>query len=123
MNKLQALIKCRNLWSYMAITGSDLKSDYKPARRWAFHCLCCVKAGATRIAGFIPRDCRKCILNGYAWKSTNRKCGLPCEYDPNSYFDLWDKCTDPTKRKYYALRMVYACNQAIEDLLIHGKLR
>ena len=33
MNNLQALIKCRNLWQWLAITGSYDKESYKPSKR------------------------------------------------------------------------------------------
>ena len=127
MNKMQALIKCRNLWSYMAITGLSQKTDYKPARRWAFQCPCCMKAGATLTylgENSDSRDCTKCILNGYAWGHPIKYSYVMCYYDSNSYFKQWDSdVNSDITRKYWAMRMVQACNRAIEDLLVHGRLR
>lgn len=126
MNKMQALIKCKNLWSYLAITGSFQKSDYKPARKWAFECPCCMQAGAVMPyhlgADDSNRDCRKCILNGYAWKAATEPKQTMCLYDEESYFYLWDNSRTKRKRRYYAMQIVQACNRAIEDLLVHGKL-
>ena len=126
MNKMQALIKCRNLWSYMAITGSRQKTDYKPARRWAFQCPCCMKAGATLTylgENADNRDCTKCILNGYAWGHAVNYSQIICYRDNSSYFKQWDECTlSRIDRIHWAKRMVQACNRAIEDLIVLGRL-
>ena len=110
----------------MAITGSRNKTDYKPARRWAFQCPCCMKAGAvlTYTAGENndKRDCTKCVLNDYAWKAATSYDNIQCLRDPKSYFKLWDDSYTKLHRQYWAMRMVQACNRAIEDLIVLGRL-
>ena len=109
----------------MAITGSSQKTDYKPARRWAYQCPCCMKAGATLTylgENSDSRDCTKCILNGYAWDHPIKYNQEMCYCDSNSYFKQWDNSRPRHERQYWAMRMVQACNRAIEDLLVHGRL-
>ena len=69
MNNLQALIKCRNLWQWLAITGSNDKESYKPAKRWPYNCVACMKAGSTKSTDR-ERNCDNCVLLGYAWSNT-----------------------------------------------------
>lgn len=123
MNKFQTLIKCRNLWAYMAITGSGDKEDYKPARRWAFECPCCMYAGAIKIQNESRdenRDCNKCILNNYAWDITYTK-RMHCVYAQNSFYSKWETREHILDRQYWAMRMVQACDKAIENYIINKK--
>lgn len=69
------------------------------------------------------RDCTKCVLNGYAWKTAISSKTSACIHDAHSYFDLWERSRSRYEHQYWAMRMVKACNRAIEDLLIHGRLR
>jgi len=123
MNKIQTLIKCRNLWAWLAITGSAHKDSYKPSRRYAFNCICCQHAGAILTKDNIDtgsRDCRKCLLNGYAWESRNRQYASSCEHGESLYCK-WTAC-HYSQRSFWAMRMVRACDKAIEDLIV-GKLQ
>ena len=124
MNNLQALIKCRNLWQWLAITGSNSKGSYKPAKRWPFNCAACMKAGSTMYTD-AKRNCDNCVLLGYAWSNVVR-ANLFCESNSSySYYRSWElnMHTNKYDRMYYANQIVNACNKAIEDILIYGKLR
>lgn len=123
MNKLQTLIKCRNLWAWLAITGSNDKCSYKPARRWAYACPCCMYAGAVIKNGEhfeYNRNCNKCPLNDYAW-STGITRRIHCQVTHSSFYGGWRNAYLKEDRKYWAMRMVQACDRAIEDLILKGK--
>ena len=126
MNNLQALIKCRNLYQWLAITGDSNKESYKPSNRWSYNCAACMKAGSTKYSDG-NRNCNNCVLLGYAWGGAYKvKCF--CESNElDSYYELWHNNrfnhTYINERKYYANRIVNACNKAIEDIIVYGKLR
>ena len=127
MNNLQALIKCRNLWQWLVITGDDDKESYKPAKRWPYNCAACMKAGSTKESNR-KRNCDNCILLGYAWSNAVRNsvfCESNSEYSYYSYYKVleWIHHYEKKKHKYYANQIVNACNKAIEDILVYGKLR
>lgn len=117
--KLRALIDCRNLWAWLAITGCSTKTSYPPAKSYAHECPCCEAAGAFNegiITNTIHRDCKKCLLNGYAWNLTShRNCF--CEWDRNSLYKVWVIAGD-LERQFWAMQMVQACDKAIEDWIL-----
>lgn len=122
-NDLRTLIDCRNIWAWLAITGSGTKSSYGPSNQFPFRCPCCKAAGAIIIdehplcVNIENRDCSKCLLNGIAWASTLMYDDGKCEED-NSFYNNWEDSYEVTDRQYYAMRMVRACDTAIEQLLI-----
>lgn len=105
--KFEALIACRNHWQFMEITGSRNNHAYAPAENWYLFSAAC------EWDRYFRSDCENCILRGYAWEDF---CDNPCS--------LWSKWAEPTgtkHTKFYANRMVYACNQAIEGYLLNEK--
>lgn len=115
--KLEALIACRNHWQFMEITKSGEKKDYEPSSEWDNNCAVCHFAGANHVGG---RNCQKCALKGFAWFEDCEEH----EEDFESFYENWVECTfedeGPQKhqRQFWANRMVYACNQAIENYLL-----
>lgn len=110
---LEALIAGRNQWQILLITGSKIKWEYPPSEEWIGECACCQ---------FIRNEpCDKCPLNGYAWKND-------CTLSNDSFYDEWlyhqKDINYEEERKYWAGRMVWAFNQAIEHeiLRIHDEL-
>ena len=118
--ELEALIACRNHWQFMEITNDTQKSSYEPSELWDNKCAVCHFAG---INDYGNRNCRKCPLRGCAWKYNCEKC----EDGFDSFYQRWRytkyKNNEPwiSKRRFWANRMVYACNQAIENLLLNKK--
>lgn len=114
--ELECLITCRNHWQFMWITGSPDKYDYGPANKWDNKCACCEYA--KEIFNFnrpLKGNCCKfCPLTGYAWKSG-------CSYNKRSFYDNWCEAKTHEQRQFWANRMVYACNQAIENYLLNKK--
>ena len=109
--KLEALIACRNHWQFMEIIGSPTKYDYGPANEWFNKCACCEYA--KEMCNFsIKSCCELCPLRGYAWKSY-------CSYNKKSFYEDWCAAETLEQRQFYAGRMVYACNQAIENYLLN----
>ena len=111
MTKFESLIKCRNHWQWLAITGSDDKRSYEPSLLWEACCACCEyteqNTKQESCEGF-------CGLMGYAWE--------PCDWDepclrPHSLYLQWKQSDD---KKAAAQKMVDACNCAIEDIIIGG---
>ena len=112
-NKLEALIACRNQWQFMEITGSDEKGDYEPSHDWDNGCACCDFVQLEgRFRG--PDGCNGCPLVTYAWPAT----GYGCERRGSSFFKSWQGSVTIEQRQFWANRMVYACNQAIENFLL-----
>lgn len=105
--KLEALIACRNHWQFLEITESCYKRDYTPAISWILGCAAC------EWDSYFNNACENCMLSGYAW-------GDSCN-DPPSFWCNWTESTSTKQAKFYANRMVYACNQAIEDYLLNDK--
>ena len=126
MNNLQALIKCRNIWQWLAITGNQYKYSYKPSKRWPYNCTACMKAGSTKRSDK-NRNCNNCVLLGYAWSDAVLSDIFCVNSKKYSYYRLWTNnyfnSTYIDKRKYYANCIVNACNKAIEDIIVYGKLR
>ena len=109
--KLEALYATRNHWQWLAITGNQYKTDYAPARKWRLCCACCDFTGTSW-----TNKCKSggaCPLASFAW-GTNR---YACE-DEGTCYALWLHCDLVRGKKYYASRMVYACNLAIEAELL-----
>ena len=103
--ELEALISCRNHWQFMWITGSKSKDDYEPARKWNSYCAVC------EWDGYNLGTCRDCPLSGYAWK-------VFCN-STKSFWRGWLRSKSINQRRFWANRMVYACNQAIENYLLN----
>lgn len=122
MTKFEALIACRNHWSWLAITGSYDKGSYYLCYNREKNCAVCDQAERTCI-GF--SDCTTCALTGFAWSNEQTYddgFSAFCCDDENSFYIRWNETHVDENRKYYALRMVYACNQAIEDMIINGEV-
>ena len=120
---LEALYACRNHWSWLAITGSEYKTSYRPSKDWTFYCACCEYMG--HIGGGSNVDgeyvCNYCPLTGYAWNRAEDFETAPCETDyTNSIYDNWEGAYSQEHLTKYALQMVQACNRAIEDILLNS---
>lgn len=102
---LEALYAGRNQWTILWITGSDVKELYEPSTEWLGGCICCELLS--------DKSCSKyCPLNGFAWKSD-------CRYSDDSFFNNWAESESIKERIFWAGRMVYAFNLAIEYHLTH----
>ena len=114
--KLEALIACRNHWQFMEITGSSDKGEYEPSFEWDSGCACCeyIKEAYYLEVLILKKYCDSCPLRGYAWEKD-------CLLSENSFYANWVKADTPELRQFWAGRMVYACNQAIEKHLLNGK--
>lgn len=128
MNKdLRTLIDCRNIWGWLAITGSDRKYSYPPALKFPFGCPCCENAGAElygrdiwKDVYFDNRDCTKCLLCNIAWGIENNDPNEShCECE-ESFYAEWSIKYSKEARQYWAMRMVRACDTAIEQLIINS---
>ena len=112
MNKeLRTLYNCRNHWQWMLITQSFTKESYKPSLEWLSYCACCNS-----------HHCYECPLNEFAWTnklnpSRIRTIKSPfvsgCVDDDDSFYVKWLE-SSIEDRPFWAGRMVYACNKAIE---------
>ena len=120
--KLEALYATRNHWHWLAITGSSDKRSYLPANNWPFVCACCLYAGADESLDYPEenRDCEECPLNGYAWGVLEEEDAeaTSCTDGRWSYYRAWRESSLYELRRFYANRMVYACNLAIEAELL-----
>lgn len=125
--KLEALYATRNHWQYLAITGFEDKGTYTPSKSWRCLCACCEYS--MDYTYLIPvYNCGICPLKGY-WLHDHPNA--TCE-EKGTFYDLWCYVEDEVDgnnpediakearqlRKFYAHRMVYACNQAIEAELL-----
>lgn len=112
--KLEALIACRNHWQFMEIIGSSDKGEYEPSLEWVSGCACCEysKEEYDSEVPLFNAYCKYCPLRGYAWE---RRC---CWNEQSFYVD-WCNARTLELRQYWANRMVYACNQAIENYLLN----
>ena len=111
--ELEALIACRNHWQFMEISGSDSKSSYNPAKGWDNNCACCSFVGLHNRIKTID-GCNLCPLSGYAWGQASYNCDMD-----GSYFRKWAISSTIEQRRFWANRMIYACNQAIENYLLN----
>lgn len=120
--KLHYLYACRNIWSLLSITGAYTK----PKTEFKNDCLCCHYVAYETPSDPLALNCNYCPLKGFAWKTG-------CEEDNEndwSYYTEWCMANSTysldeeedliLQRKHWASRMVYACNQAIEALLINS---
>lgn len=122
--KLHYLYECRNIWNFLAITGADTK----PITGFKNNCPCCHYVAYETSSYSVYLNCNYCPLKGFAWD-------FECEVNNEehwSYYEKWGTARDIysdeedgeliTQRKHWASRMTYACNQAIEALLINSNL-
>ena len=109
MTKWEALIACRNQWQWVVI-AREHKNKYPGAVHYRNACACCEY---DRIIGYTSIDCAGiCPLVGYAW-------GNSCiDNDNCSFYKKWRE----TSETYWAKRIVYACNIALEDMIINGEI-
>ena len=120
---LEALYACRNHWSWLAITGSEYKSSYRPSRDWAFYCACCeyMRHRGNGVNNSGKYICNHCPLTGYAWDKSKDFETAPCDtYGTNSIYENWTNAEFTELWYKYALQMVQACNRAIEDILLNS---
>lgn len=120
---LEALYACRNHWSWLAITGFHLKSNYKPSEDWVCYCACCeyVEHNSIDSSANAGCVCNYCPLTGYAWNRAKNFETSPCILNyTNSIYDNWIDADSQKHRIKYALQMVQACNRAIEDILLNS---
>lgn len=115
--ELEALIACRNHWQFMEITWSRGKKDYAPSHEWENSCACCDFVTGT-INLPIEMSCSEvCPLSTFAW-------GITCiAYEEFSFYREWYDAENPQQRQFWANRMVYACNLAIEDCLLKETIK
>ena len=121
--KLHYLYECRNIWSLLSITGADTK----PKTKFRNNCPCCHYVVYETPSATNTRNCNYCPLKGFAW---NTECEEEDKENVWSYYIEWcnansnyseeEECELLYQRKYWASRMVYACNQAIEDIIINS---
>ena len=120
---LEALYSCRNHWSWLAITGANIKSDYEPSKDWSFHCACCEYMGHKGSGRnyYVKYVCNHCPLTSYAWSRLNNFEIMLCESPRTSsiYYE-WSGENSQEFRIKYALQMVQACNRAIEGILLNS---
>lgn len=126
MNKIEALIKTRNHWYILEITGDYNKGVYEPAGVWEYECACCQfvwdKAALfpgysedhKQNSGYVPACSTFCPLTGYAWGEEgcisanspyNKWSDVPCNYFTHNI----------EERRKYAREMLYYINLAITD--------
>jgi len=113
-SRWQAIIKTRNHYGWLAITGGKDKESYAPATKAGVNCcfcceFCCGNGG-----------CDNCPLNGYAWEQDDNV--VQCHNDPDSIYKKWHRAKTKEDRQYWAMRMVRACDKALEDLILKGEM-
>lgn len=132
---MRKLLDCRDIWAWKAITGSRDKHIYPKALKYPFGCPCCEVAGAV-LTGKLNwihvnlnnRDCNKCPLTGIAWNNEweideeeeeyeDDLSTCFCEDDPDSFYLNF---TRNISSQYWAMRMVRACDQVIEKLILES---
>ena len=113
-SRWQAIINTWNHYGWLAITGDKDKESYAPAIKAGINCcFCCEFCYGTG-------GCDNCPLNGYAWEQN----GQPqCHGDRNSVYKMWRKAKTKEDQQYWAMRMVRACDKALEDLILKGDYR
>lgn len=127
--KLRALYDTRNHWQWLMITGDTDKESYEPADVWVHECGCCEYISVVDedhipgYAGGIAECGPVCPLTGFAWGEYG------C-YDNLSPYRAWERLSNKVYAydyeeenreyylKFYAKRMVEACNRAIESELL-----
>ena len=117
---MKSLYDCRNHWQWLWITGSSEKETYAPAKKWLFYCACCEYMDHTGNGTNNEGDyiCDACPLTGHAWQDDPNRGSAPCDGgNTGSYFFAWDTAETKEERRYFAHKMVQACNQAIEKEL------
>ena len=120
MTKFESLIKCRNHWQWLAITGSPYKLSYEPSYGWMSACACCEYVENLNTS---PLCEGICPLMGYAWFETVPTIGTdaPC-LKPQSLYFRWRQAETLKELQLCAQKMVDACNRAIEDMIIKGEM-
>ena len=126
MNKIEALIKTRNHWYILEITGDYDKGIYGPAYDWEHKCACCqfvydttkiypgYEGDPSKDLDYIPECSAFCPLTGYAWGENG------C-LNPNSPYSKWENGPNNydhhniEERRKYAREMLYYINLAITD--------
>lgn len=112
-SRWQAIIKTRNHYGWLAITGDENKESYAPATKAGMNCCFCCEF--CRGNG----GCNNCPLNGYAWEQSNN---VQC-VGRNSVYKMWGKAKTKEDRQYWAMQMVRACDKALEDLILKGEVK
>ena len=106
---LEILINCKKQWEYLALTGSANKEDYfleNALNVPACRCYCC--------EFFLCNPCcDACPLIGYAWGITGAP--VSCEKSECSCYCEWWESKSIEDRKFWASKMVVACDSAIRD--------
>lgn len=135
---MRKLLDCRDIWAWKAITGTHEKNAYYKAFDYPFGCPCCGIAGAILMgeSNWINvyvegRDCDICPLTGIAWNSEweiNEEeeeyeesiSTCFCENDPESFYLHFMRSYTTITSQYWAMRMVRACDKAIEKLILES---
>lgn len=120
-SRFQTLIKTRNHYGWLAITGDEDKESYEPAIEAGVNCCFCCKFTDDDDDDDGNGGCDNCPLNGYAWKQNNNF--VQCHNDPDSIYKKWHRAKTVEEKQYWAMRMVKACDKALEDLIIKGDYR
>lgn len=113
MTRGEALQKCKEHWRWLADTGGKLRSEYFEikgihSKEWPLNeCYCCEYDTQFTAEGEV--DCPHCPLTGYAWSSSS------CLSREVSIFDAWFCSTTSHERSFWALKMVEACDRALND--------
>lgn len=114
MTKWESLIKCRNHWQWLAITGDRIKRTYNPAIDWIHGCACCEYTSKVETY-YAFWDCNECPLTGFSWYSLGETGYSFCDrLSNNSVYAEWKIARFIEDRQKYAQKMVDACNRAIE---------
>jgi hypothetical protein len=107
IKKLEALKNTRDHWQWLADNPWFDKGCYPLFENYSVShdCYLCEY---TEYSADNEEACVNCPLRGYAWDDR-------CWFNETPY-DKWMKTKDKTLKSIYAIQMVDACNQAIDDL-------
>ena len=122
MTELETLYACRNHWQWLMITGNSNKNSYEISLKWEYRCICCEYTLLNY--PLIEEkfwDCNMCPLTGFAWIAFKDKIASFCDMDKDSFYYGWINSISEKDKIYWASRMVYACNLAIEAIILNNK--
>ena len=115
LTKRKALEICKELWTWLAETGTGQKRDWPGWKKYgemACDCPCCEYALTLRRE---HQNCNVCPLLNYAWGDKRYKPCLIWSPQDDTFYGLWEHASI-FERAYYAAWMVDACDRALADL-------
>lgn len=108
LTKKKAIEITKELWGYLAETGSESKrnwSGWKNYGKMEEDCPCC----EYDVRHFADRPCRSCPLYDY-WGDTNRCSGGKSD----SPYNVWHDAETKAERKQAAQKIVDICDKALK---------